>query len=445
MKNITYDELVAQNRARQAAERSKARKAMMLRSSLYLAVTFMICIASYIGYSRLQERKIEIERKEAEKCKLLAEQYAREREERRKREEELKAKHEQERLERERRNEEERIAREKKREEERNRIEAERREREKRYEEERLARERQLEEERAARARKREEERLAREKRREEEYAERNRMQEIAENQETVGPKREYESANKRQVAKTQVRSKANDKNDMMRFFQLRSQMGGSVLEPLIEKCNRLNDTDISYGGRNVKSAIMKQLAGDIGPVSYRQTIRTKTITSYGSVGRFEGTTLWGTPIQGDVLDERISTRTKIGAYKATTPAGFRNAFDGLLSLARKKHARACAEAGACIFVEATKGQIGMDDRAALNFFKKAADYGDVDGMFMYAFCLYYGIGSPTNKPRQDKAYEELLNLQNVLDDSNQSSAIRKEGFSGWIGKRMSEARALAK
>ena len=86
-----------------------------------------------------------------------------------------------------------------------------------------------------------------------------------------------------------------------------------------------------------------------------------------------------------------------------------------------------------------------MDDQGALKFFTKAAEHGDADGMFMLAFCLYYGIGTPMNKPKIGKAYEELLKLQEVLNNSNQHSVIRKNISSGWINRRMSEARGLAK
>jgi len=95
MKNITYQELVAQNRARHEAERRKARKAMMLKTLINLIVVFIIGVASYFGYSIWQERKIDAERKEAERRRLLAEQSAREREDKRKMEEALKAKREQ--------------------------------------------------------------------------------------------------------------------------------------------------------------------------------------------------------------------------------------------------------------------------------------------------------------------------------------------------------------
>lgn len=443
MKNITYKDIVAQNRARYVAERRKAQKEKMLKAFIYLVVMFVIGIASYIGYSIWQEKERETEQKEAEERRLLAEQSALEREIKRKQEEELKAKREQERMERKLRYEEERIALEKKRTEEVRRIEQERLERERHYEEERLARQKHQEEERAERKRKCEEERLAWEKKQAEDRANQERLQK-ADKHETARLGSERDLVKNRQIERTKVRPKVSSKDDI-KFFQLRTQMGGSVLEPLIEKCNRLYDSDIPSGGRNVKSAIMIKLAGNIGPVDYRQTIRTKTTTSYGSIGRFEGTTMWGTHVQGDVLGATKSTSTKVGAYKATVPAGFKAAFDKLQSLARKKHARACAEVGACIFVETTKGRIGLDDQGALKFFTKAAEYGDADGMFMLAFCLYYGIGTPMNKPKIGEAYEELLKLREILNNSEQPSVIRENISSGWINRKMREAQGFAR
>ena len=228
-------------------------------------------------------------------------------------------------------------------------------------------------------------------------------------------------------------------------FFSARSEIGGSVLEPLVTKCNALSDSDITADGKNVKEAIMKRLAGSIGPVDYRKTIRTKTTTSYGSVGRFQGTTSFGTQVSGDIMGTTSSTRTKVGAYKANVPAGFLKGFEKLQHLARRsKHARACAEVGACIFVEAVKGQIGMDDRAALKYFKSAAESGDIYGMFMYAFCLYYGIGNTMAKADVRKAYEVLLNMQDKMSSNvAPSGTADKVILNGWVARRLREANTM--
>ena len=228
------------------------------------------------------------------------------------------------------------------------------------------------------------------------------------------------------------------------KFFAARAMMGGSVFEPLIRRCNDLRDSDIVERDGNVKAAILKCLSGRIGPIKYGQSVRTITKTSYGSVGQFEGTTTLGTHVTGDIMGTTSSTRTKVGPYNATVPPQFGQAFGDLQKLARRKHAVACAEVGACIFVEATSGWIGMSDRTALEYFKTASEYGVVDAMFMQAFCLYYGIGSPKNRPDVNQAYTILCQLADELsNDSSVSSITRGLIGSGWLARRLSEARQI--
>ena len=229
-------------------------------------------------------------------------------------------------------------------------------------------------------------------------------------------------------------------------FFTAISDMGGSVLESLIKKCNRLDDRDIPSNSRNLKMSIMERLSGRIGPVEYKRMVRTKTTTSYGSIGTFQGTTAWGTPVVGDIMGTTSSTRTKVGGYKTIVPKGFQSAFEKLERLARNKHARSCSEVGACMFVGATKGQIGTDDRRALDYFKRAMDYGDIDGMFMYAFCLYYGIGSATGKTNKSKAYEVLQAMRGKIDKNFTGASTVCEVISnGWVARRLEEAVFMVK
>lgn len=221
-------------------------------------------------------------------------------------------------------------------------------------------------------------------------------------------------------------------------FYAARGAMGGSVLEPLIRKCNNLSDSDIPVGMANVKSAIMAQLSGSIGPVYYSQHFRTITTKSYQSVAQFQGYTDWGATFSGDLIAPVSSTRTKAGGWKVNTPSGFKKGFDKMQFLARRqKHARACAEVGACIFVEAIK-EIGMDDRKAIDYFKKAAEYGDCDGMFMYAFCLYCGIGK--SKPDLQMCYDVLMRLKDSMANEAETKSVC-QGIvnTGWVGRRLSE------
>lgn len=221
-----------------------------------------------------------------------------------------------------------------------------------------------------------------------------------------------------------------------MKFQKILSEMGGSVLEPLVRKCNDLSDVKVASGSKPLRLEILRQMSGRIGPVDYSRVTRTKTTYSYVPVGQFEGTTDLGTHVSGDIMGTRVSTRTKVLNYKAKTPKGFRKAFDSMTGIARAKYPRACAEVGACIFVEATKGMIGMDERKMLDFFKKAADGGDEDGMFMYAFCLYHGIGS--SKPDLHKASAVLERLKDsIANGVSRNSACRQCINSGWLYRRL--------
>lgn len=223
-----------------------------------------------------------------------------------------------------------------------------------------------------------------------------------------------------------------------MQFQTILSEMGGSILEPLVRKCNGLSDVNILSGNKKIRLEILRQISGRIGPVDYSQDTKTKTTYSYGSVGRFEGETAWGTPVSGDIMGTRVSTKTKVLNYKAKTAKGFRKAFDSMIGLARAKHPRACAEVGACIFVDATKGMIEMDERKMLDYFKKAADGGDEDGMFMYAFCLYYGIGK--TRPDLKEVYAALERLKDSIAAAPlDKSACRQCINSGWAFRRLKE------
>ena len=116
-------------------------------------------------------------------------------------------------------------------------------------------------------------------------------------------------------------------------FIAAKSDMGGAILEPLIRKCNSLRDSDVPLCSKDRKGLIMKRLSESIGPISRM-------------------------------------TNTK----KATLPPGFKQAFEKYKTLIRLGHAKAYAEAGACIFAETMKGEFGMDDRRAFEYFQKAAE-----------------------------------------------------------------------
>jgi hypothetical protein len=175
----------------------------------------------------------------------------------------------------------------------------------------------------------------------------------------------------------------------------------------------------------------MMSIAGAIGPIEYERQIRTTRTISTQAIGGFDGYA-GGEVVSGTIYGPVSSIKEKVGGYVAKVPTGFRKAFDQMMSVARRGHSRANAEAGACVFVDAAKGQIGMDERKALALFTKAADLGDADGMYMQAFCLFYGIG----KKDVHKAYRILL----IWREQPASEILRN---SGWARCRLDEAQQL--
>jgi hypothetical protein len=218
-------------------------------------------------------------------------------------------------------------------------------------------------------------------------------------------------------------------------FFNCRSRMGGSVLEPLVSRLNDINEDAMSHATpRMARELAMSKIEGSIGPVNYHRIIRTKTITSTQSIGTIQGYSPTTGFVTGDIYAPVSSTKTKVGNYVCDVPNGFKAALDEMSRIGRKGHARAKAEVAACIFVDATKGMIGMDDRKALKLFESAANSGEAEAMFMQAFCLFYGIG--VTKKDVSKAYRVLLDWEKCAD----SQSLRN---SGWAKRRLSEAHEM--
>lgn len=223
------------------------------------------------------------------------------------------------------------------------------------------------------------------------------------------------------------------DKKYAFDFFAARRGMGGSVLEALVRKLNEsVTDDKMSHtSARTARATAMMSIAGAIGPIKYERQIRTTRTISTQAIGGFDGYAGGGV-VSGTIYGPVSSIKVKVGGYVAKVPTGFRKAFDQMMRVARRGHSRANAEAGACIFVDAAKGQIGMDERKALALFTKAADLGDADGMYMQAFCLFYGIG----KKDVHKAYRILL----IWREQPASEILRN---SGWARRRLDEAQQL--
>ena len=144
------------------------------------------------------------------------------------------------------------------------------------------------------------------------------------------------------------------------KFRLASSRMGGPVAAPLVVRLDGLSDGDLPEGSRNFRSALLRKLAGKVGPLS-------------------------------------LKARGKGVDY--ITPEDFRTGVESMAQLARAGHVAACREAGAVILTGAVSGQMEMSDRKGTDFLRKAAKAGDLTACYLAAFSLYYGLGTPEDRP----------------------------------------------
>lgn len=394
------EELVAKNRADYEQRKKKERQAALIKYSMYAVMLAVWVAASFIIWNYYEARKKRESALAAEEARRIEEAANRKAEEQRLAAEEAKRKRTEERLAQQRKLEEERWAREKK------------------QAEERIAWERKLEEERLARekARQEREEKMADDRRRQEEERKASEQMKLAAER------------------KRQEKKHIKDSKYQLDFLAAQRDIGGSVLKALVHKLNNnIYDSDMSNtSSRNARAVALSKISGSIGPINYSRRITTKTSTQ--AIGGFDGY------VGGDVVSGTVYgpvTTIKEGSYVANVPAGFKKGFENLMSVARRGHSRANAEAGACIFVDAAKGQIGINERTAVTMFKKAADLGDADAMYMQAFCLFYGIDSIS---RSENDIREAYRILTKWESQPGSQTLRD---SGWARRRLKEARQL--
>ena len=236
-------------------------------------------------------------------------------------------------------------------------------------------------------------------------------------------------------LAKEREKAEQRNMQHAQEFFNCRSRMGGSVLEPLVGRLNDINEDAMSHATpRMARELAMSKIEGSIGPVNYHRIIRTKTITSTQSIGTIQGYSPTTGFVTGDIYAPVSSTKTKVGNYVCDVPNGFKAVLDEMSRVGRKGYARANAEVAACIFVDATRGMIGMDDRKALKLFESAANFGEAEAMFMQAFCLFYGIG---------RSSKDVSRAYRVLLDWEKKPASQPWRNSGWASRRLNEAHEL--
>lgn len=180
------------------------------------------------------------------------------------------------------------------------------------------------------------------------------------------------------------------------RFRLALNQMGGSVAKPLVERLDRLADADIPEGRRDLRLFIQRKLTGRIGPLN------------------------------GKAQSKRVDF---------AVPPDFRQGCETLLSLARAGHVGACTEIGAVVFTDALEGLMGMSPRNGADYLRKAAGAGDENARYLYAFCLYYGIGLSVGK---SAAYAQLK----ARADARAAAAKKirpPDPARSWEARRLSE------
>ena len=184
------------------------------------------------------------------------------------------------------------------------------------------------------------------------------------------------------------------------KFRQALVQMGGPVAAPLIVRLDRLSDADLPEGGRNFRAAMLKKLVGRIGSLN-------------------------------------LKSHAKRVDYE--TPENFRTGVESMSQLARTGHVAASAETGAVIFTGVMGGQMAMTERQGTDFLRKAAKAGDLSACYLYAFSLYYGLG--TNADRKEAL--RLLKLRDERLSASDKDYKRKKASGAdrsWELRRLAES-----
>ena len=143
------------------------------------------------------------------------------------------------------------------------------------------------------------------------------------------------------------------------KFRTALDQMGGPVAAPLVARLDRLADADFRGGGQSARAKMQKALVGKVGPIVIRRHAK------------------------------RVD-------YEK--PEGFRAGVESMASLARSGHVAAGVETGAVILTGVVDGQMSLTERMGTDFLRKAAKAGDLTACYLYAFSLYYGIGTSADR-----------------------------------------------
>ena len=184
------------------------------------------------------------------------------------------------------------------------------------------------------------------------------------------------------------LNGRTTEKGELM--YSTASQLfGKSLASELVSACERTPDDKVAEP-KTVCAKVMENSGNEIASIRWYRPVKTTTTTSYGSVGRFEGTTALGNSVPGYVMGSTKSSRTKTLSLKKEAPPGVVKGFPIMERAAkREKHPEAYAEVGAAIFLGVMDGRIGYSEAKMLDCFKNAADLGSLNGL--YSICVLYG------------------------------------------------------
>lgn len=234
-------------------------------------------------------------------------------------------------------------------------------------------------------------------------------------------------------------------KGDDIQYFDALSQMGGSVLSPLVRKINTMPDKKLSATGPVARAKILENISGNVGGIRVQQS------GGYGNLntpGYTYVTVDFGKELTS--IGSKVSTMSgPVAAKKArrdscrlALPPGFMEGFNSMRTLAGRKHGGACSETGACIFLGITSGQLRGNLNKGTEMFRQAYEQGNLEGGAMYAISLYYGIG--LKSADKEKAYSVIAEMVEALGTEQYKGNKARELFrSGWLARRIEEAVSL--
>lgn len=195
---------------------------------------------------------------------------------------------------------------------------------------------------------------------------------------------------------------------------------GISLLDALVQKCDLIDDEYMEKKtGTEARESIMRSLRGVIGPISYESELEN-SMRSDVSAGKF------GASIEPK-LGRGMVPFPPGGNYVLSRTPAYERSIKLWKSGLKDKDPVCTGEVAAALFTEALKSESGkLNETKMLDLFKKSADSGHANSMFMCGVCFYYGIGCPQNKKKGLKALEAW----------KITSGATKAKRGGWVARR---------